>query len=162
MATSTTQSIWRSGGGDTTKTAYAGSMLMAADFYFLPTAAAATKVQKSSTDTANVILPIGVVITEIQVNAAATGGVDPTFDLSFTTYTSGTVGVARLINEGDADAGKQTFTWATGSAGTYLGVAMSATEMVYITGNVGASAATGGSVSGRLFYYVPTNGAYTA
>lgn len=162
MATSTTQAIWRSGGGDTTKTAYAGSMLMVADFYFDPTAAAGNKVQKSSSDTNKVILPIGAVVTEIQVNAAGTGGTNPTFDMGYTLYSTGTASNATLINEGDADAGKQTFTWATSGAAASLGAVMSSSEMVYITGSVGASAATGGSVTGKLFYYVPTNGAYTA
>ena len=163
MATSTTQAIWRSGGGDTTKTAYAGSMLMVADFYFDPTAAAGNKVQKSSSDTTNVILPIGAVITEIQANAAGTGGTNPTFDMGFTLYTSGTASNGALLNEADADVGKQVFTWATATVpGASLGAVMSSSEMVYITGSVGDSAATGGSVSGKLIYYVPTNGAYTA
>ena len=163
MATSTTTSVWRSGGGDTTKTAYAGSMLMAADFYFVPTAAAGNKVQKSSTDTANVILPIGAVITEIQANAAGTGGSSPTFDMGFTLYSSGTTNNASLLNEADADAGKQIFNWATATVpGASLGAVLSTSELVYITGSVGASAATGGSVTGKLFYYVPTSGSYTA
>ena len=163
MATSTTTSVWRSGGGDTTKTAYAGSMLMVADFYFSATGAANTKVQKSSSDTNNVILPVGAIITEIQANAAGTGGSSPTFDMGFTLYSSGTTNNATLLNEADADAGKQVFTWATATVpGANLGAVMSASEMVYITGSVGASAATGGSISGRILYYVPTNGAYTA
>lgn len=163
MAISTTQSIWRSGGGDTTKTAYAGSMLMVANFYLSATQAATVNVQKSSTDTGAVILPAGAVITEIQVNAAGTGGSSPTFDLGYTLYTAGTSTPAGLLNEADADVGKQVITWATATVpGAGLGAVMSATDFVYITGGVGASAATGGSISGRLTYYVPTNGAYTA
>ena len=42
------------------------------------------------------------------------------------------------------------------------GAVMSTSELVYITGRKGASAATGGSISGRITYYVPTSGAYTA
>lgn len=163
MATSTPTSIWRSGGGDSTKTAYAGSMLMVADFYLSATAANGTKVQKSSSNTANVILPIGAVITEIQVNAAGTGGTNPTFDLGYTLYATGTATPEGLLNEADADVGKQVITWATATVpGAALGAAISSTEMVYITGRVGASAATGGSISGKLIYYVPTDGAYTA
>lgn len=162
MPTATTQAIWRSGGGDTTKTAYAGSMLMVADFYFLPTAAANTAVAKSSTNTAPVVLPIGAVVVDIQLNAAATGGSSPTIDMGFSLYTSGTNTAGGLLNETDADAGKQSIDWATATAGTSLGSVMSATEMVKITGSVGASAATGGTVTGKLFYYVPTDGAYTA
>jgi len=59
--------------------------------------------------------------------------------------------------------GKQVITWATATVpGAALGAAMSASEMVYITGRAGASAATNGAISGKLIYYVPTNGAYTA
>ena len=162
MATSTTTSVWRSGGGDTTKTAYAGSMLMVADFYLSATQASGN-VQKSSTDTTAVILPIGAVITEIQANAAGTGGTNPTFDLGFTLYSTGTASPEALLNEADADAGKQVFNWATATVpGASLGAVMSTSELVYITGRKGASAATGGSISGRITYYVPTSGAYTA
>ena len=159
MATSTTTSVWRSGGGDTTKTAYAGSMLMVADFYLSATQVSGN-VQKSSTDTSAVILPIGAVITEIQANAAGTGGTNPTFDLGFTLYSTGTASPEALLNEADADAGKQVFTWATATVpGANLGAVMSTSELVYITGRKGASAATGGSISGRILYYVPTDGA---
>ena len=155
MALSTTQALWRSGGGDQTRTAYCGTPIMAAQFYFDPTAAAGNKVQVSSTNTAKVILPAGAVIVQINANAAGTGGTNPTFDMGFTLYTSGTASNAALLNEADADAGKQVFTWATATVpGASLGAVMSATEMVYITGNVGASAATGGSVSGQILYYV--------
>lgn len=155
MAVSTTQSIWRSGGGDNTRTAYCGTGLMVAQFYFDPTAAAGNKVTISSSSSANVILPAGAVIVQINANAAATGGTNPTFDMGFTLYTSGTATNAGLLNEADADVGKQVFTWATSTVpGASLGAVMSATEMVYITGNVGASAATGGSVSGQILYYV--------
>jgi len=161
--TSTTQAVWRSGGGDQTKTAYAGSMLMGADFYFSATAAANTSIQRSLTDTRTVVLPAGAIIIEIQANAAGTGGSSPTFDMGFSLYTSGTNSAAALLNEADADLGKQVFTWATATVpGASFGAVMSSSEMVIITGSVGASAATGGAVSGRILYYVPTDGAYTA
>lgn len=155
MAVSTTQSIWRSGGGDQTRTAYCGTGLMVAQFYFDPTAAAGNKVQVSSSNTAKVILPAGAVVVQINANAAATGGTTPTFDMGYTLYTSGTSTPAGLLNEADADIGKQVFTWATATVpGAALGGVMSATEMVYITGNVGGSAATGGAISGQILYYV--------
>ena len=162
MASSTTQSVWRSGGGDTTKTAYAGSMEMVADFYFLGTAAVNTAVQKSSTDTAAVVLPIGAIITSIQTNAAVTGGVVPTFDMGFRLFATGTNSPAALINEGLGTTAKADVTWAVATAGASMGAVMSAAEMVTVTGSIGASAGTGGTVSGRILYYVPTNGAYTA
>ncbi len=161
--TSTTTSVWRAGGGDSTKTSYAGSMLMVADFYMDPTDANTTDLQRSASDTRSIILPTGAVVVEIQANAAGTGGSSPTFDMGWIGYTdTSAVDVDGLIAEGDADAGKSVFTWATATAGDDLGVVMSSTQMVKLTGGVGASAATGGAISGRILYYVPTDGAYTA
>jgi hypothetical protein len=163
MASSTTTSIWRSGGGDTTKTTYAGSMLMVADFYFDPTVVNTTRVQKSSADTTAVILPVGAIITNIQFNAAGTGGSTPTIDMGFTLYNTGTATPTGLIDNYAADAGKKQVVWGDSGTGTSLGVAMSATEFVYVTGGANTGdAATGGTVAGRITYYVPTNGSYTA
>jgi len=51
MASRTTfTGIVRSNGGDSKRETYAGSMVMAAQFYFLPTAAQGTDVQVSATD----------------------------------------------------------------------------------------------------------------
>ena len=66
MAVSTTQSIWRSGGGDQTRTAYCGSGLMVAQFYIADiTAANTTKLVVSSTNSSKVILPVNAIITKI-------------------------------------------------------------------------------------------------
>jgi hypothetical protein len=138
-------------------------MLMVADFYMDPTDANTTDLQRSASDTRSIILPTGAVVVEIQANAAGTGGSSPTFDMGWIGYTdTSAVDVDGLIAEGDADAGKSVFTWATATAGDDLGVVMSSTQMVKLTGGVGASAATGGAISGRILYYVPTDGAYTA
>ena len=152
MAVSTTQAIWRSGGGDNTRTAYCGTGLMVAEFYFDATQASGN-VLNASGGTA-VILPAGAVILQINANAAATGGTNPTFDMGFTLYSTGTASPQAILNESDADAGKQVFNWASATAGASLNAIMSATEMVYITGRAGASAATGGNISGEILYYV--------
>lgn len=158
--TSTTMGIPRSYGGDDTRTAYAGSMCMAATFYFDPTAANTTAAQKSSTDTSAVLLPTNAVVFQIQVNAAATGGTNPTFDMGWINNDdSSTFDVDGLIAEGDADAGASVFNYATATAGADLGGTMSTTNLVKITGGVGDSAATGGAVSGIIFYYVSDSGA---
>ena len=162
--TSTTTSVWRSGGGDATKTSYAGSMLMVADFYIDPTDADTTAVQKSSTDTSAVILPIGAVVVEIQANAAGTGGTTPTFDMGWIGYTdTSATDPNGLLAAADAAGGKTVFNWSTGTAGDDLGVVMSSTQMVKITGGATTGdAATGGTITGRIIYYVPTDGAYTS
>lgn len=149
MAVSTTQSIWRSGGGDQTRTAYCGSGMMAAQFH-IPSVAvvSSTNVQVSSSNTAPVILPVGAVVTEILITVDSATGES---DIGFTTYTSGTNTPAGLANDATNTRGVVNLNAAT--AGTSLGVAMSATEMVYITARAGGSAGTG-SVSGTLVYYV--------
>ena len=156
MALSTTQSIWRSGGGDQTRTAYCGSGVMAAQFYFDPTAVNTTTAKVSSASGAPaVILPAGAVIVEIQFNATGTGGSTPTMDMGFTLYTSGTATPTGLIDNYAADAGKKTVVWGDSGTGTSLGGVMSSTEMVYITGGANTGdAPTGGSVVGTILYYV--------
>jgi hypothetical protein len=156
MALSTTQSIWRSGGGDQTRTAYCGSGLMAAQFYINPAAADSTTVKIASGSTVPVVLPAGAVIVEIQANAAGTGGTTPTFDMGWIGYTNTAVSDPNgLLSAADADAGKQVFNFASATAGDDLGVAMSTTQMVTLTGGATTGdAATGGAITGTILYYV--------
>ena len=156
MALSTTQSIWRSGGGDQTRTAYCGTALMVAEFYIDPTDADTTAVQVSSSNTAPVILPIGAVVVQINANAAGTGGTTPTFDMGWIGYTDTTASDPNgLIAAGDADAGKQVFNFASATTGDDMGTTMSTSQMVKITGGATTGdAATGGAITGQILYYV--------
>jgi hypothetical protein len=160
--TSTTTSVWRSGGGDDTKTTYAGSMVMVADFYIDPTDDQDTPVTRSDTDPRTIVLPAGAVITEIQYDAAATGGTTPTFEMGWIGYDDPTVlDVDGLVDTQDAAGGKKVLNWATANVGNDVGVPMSATQRVVLTGGgTTGDKATGGSITGRVIYYVPTNGAY--
>jgi len=152
----------RSNGGDNTRTTYAGSVPMQAQFYFVPTAVAGTDVQVSATDTRKVILPKNAVITGITHSGGATGGTNPTIDIGYTDFDGGTnfVNVDGLINEGDADAGTVVTVWGGDStAGVDLGnVDLPATERIKIVGGQGSSAATGGTITGILHYYVKDDG----
>jgi hypothetical protein len=149
MALSTTQSIWRSGGGDQTRTAYCGSGLMAAQFYIADVSVAtAANVQVSATNTAPVILPAGAVVTEILLTVDDATGES---DLGFTLYTTGTNTPTGLAN--DATNARGAINLNSATAGASLGVAMSATELVYITARAGGSAGTG-DMTGTLIYYV--------
>ena len=156
MALSTTQSIWRSGGGDQTRTAYCGSGLMAAEFYFDPTLVNTSRAKVSSASgAANLILPAGAVITAIQFDATGTGGTTPTMDMGFTLYTTGTATPTGLIDNYAADAGKKQVVWGDSGSGASLGTVMSATELVYITGGANTGdAPTGGAVTGTILYFV--------
>lgn len=149
MALSTTQSIWRSGGGDQTRTAYCGSGVMAATFYIPDVSVTnSTNVQASSTNTAAVILPAGAVVTEILFTVDNATGES---DIGFTTYTSGSNTAAGLANDATNTRGAINLNAAT--AGASLGIPMSTTEMVYITARKGGTPGTG-DMSGVLIYYV--------
>ena len=148
MANRTTfTGIVRSNGGDNKRETYAGSMLMAAQFYFDPTAAQGTDVQVSSTDTRKVVLPENSVITGITFNGDATGGTNPTVDIGTSADDDG------LFNEVDAD-GTGTLKGADGALAVAGGLAADAT----VTGKVGSSAATGGTFTGILTYAMANNG----
>ena len=162
MAVSTTQSIWRSGGGDQTRTAYCGSGLMAARFYISGADAAGTSVKVSSASGAPaVVLPAGAVVTEIQAICAATGGTTPTFDMGFTLYGTSTATNTGLVSAAVATTGKLSINLATATAGANMGTTMSTTSLVTITGGgTSGDAPTGGSITGTILYYVvdPTLG----
>ena len=102
MAVSTTQSIWRSGGGDQTRTAYCGSGVMAASFYIADASVAtATNVTvASAAGSPALILPAGAVVLSVAINDAGGGSVD----LGTRGYTSGTVTGAAIANNLDVSA----------------------------------------------------------
>jgi len=145
MAVSTTQSIWRSGGGDQTRAAYCGSGVMAATFY-IPAAGTAGNVQASSTNTSTVVLPAGAVVTQIIINDTGTGQID----LGFTDGTSPSAN--GLLNDAAVTAIVSVAPGGTG-AGASLGTILSATSNVTVTNAVGGTPGTG-TVGGVILYYV--------
>jgi len=140
MALSTTQSIWRSGGGDTTRTAYCGSGLMAAQFYIANAAATGANVKVSdAAGAADLILPSGATIVSVAINNAGTG----TIDLGTTGYTSGT------------DAGDIALALSAAAGTTSIGSVVTGsatTSMAYVTSSDNSSGA--GTVGGYLIYFV--------
>lgn len=141
MAVSTTQSIWRSGGGDQTRTAYCGSGEMIAQFYIADASVAtATNVTISSASGAPaLILPAGAVVTAVLINDAGAGSVD----LGTRGYTSGTVtGAAIANNLSVASVGSVT-----------AGLTLTAiSDMSYVTVTIDTSGA--GTVGGFIRYFV--------
>ena len=139
MAVSTTQSIWRSGGGDQTRTAYCGSGVMAAQFYIADASVAtATNVTVSNGGPA-LILPAGAVVLSVAINDAGSGSVD----LGTRGYNSGTVTGAAIANN-----------LSVASAGVVTsGLTLTATtEMSYVTVTIDTSGA--GTVGGYITYFV--------
>jgi hypothetical protein len=149
MAVSTTQSIWRSGGGDQSRTAYCGTGLMTAQWYVTNIATQTGNVLNEASGQA-VILPAGAVITAVTTQVASTTA--GTLDFGFTLYTTGTATPAGLVNEQPTTRTATTLATAT-LPGASFSVPMSTTEMVYLTAVTGASAGTG-PCSGTVTYYV--------
>ena len=141
MALSTTQSIWRSGGGDQTRTAYCGSGVMAAQFYIADASTAtSTNVKISSAAGApNLILPAGAVVLSVVITDAGAGSID----LGTTGYTSGTASAAAIANNLSVASLGTVTTGLTNAAST---------EMAYVTSRI--DTAGSGTVGGYITYFV--------
>ena len=154
MALATTQSIWRSGGGDQTRVANCGSMDMYVPFYIANLAATANVVNVSGGSA--LILPANAVVVAVNVTATGTGSID----LGFTpligvgngqTPTLGTnVPQAYLANASTATRVSVTI-GATGG-GASLGNVSNATNLVVVTSK--ANGVASGTVTGSIRYYI--------
>jgi hypothetical protein len=162
MATSTTASVWRSTGGDQTRTAQAGSMVMAAPFYIANTAATANVLNVSGGS--DLILPAGAVVTEVIVSSG--GGGNATANVGFTpiigvgpgqTTTLGTNVPTGFLSAANVSARVTVVTGGTGG-GASLGNVANATNLVVVTNTQGATGAIAGVVSGRIIYHVADSG----
>lgn len=140
MALNTTQAIFRSGGGDQSRTAYCGSMVMTAQFYIEDASVATATDVMVQEDGAELILPQGAVVLSIYI---------PTATASTGTVDIGTVGVS---------SGATSTVIATGlniATGGEVGGDLSGTplaQMSYVT--VKNNTAGTGSVSGYMVYFV--------
>lgn len=165
MTLATTSSVWRSTGGDQTRTAYAGSMVMAAQFYIANTAATSNVVTSSATGAPPLILPAGAVVTEVIVSSG--GGGNATANIGFTpiigvgpgqTTTLGSNVPQAFVAAGNVSA-RTVFTVASATGGASLGNVANATNLVVVTCAQGAANAIAGVVSGDIIYYVADTGA---
>ena len=159
MATSTTVSVWRSNGGDQTRTTAAGSMVMATPFY-IANAAATANVTNISGGQA-LVLPAGAVVTNVIISSTGAN----TIDLGFTplvsvgpgqTTTLGT-NVRTAFLSGGSVASRANLTLGSSGAGASLGNVANATNLVVVTAQGNSSAS--GTVSGLIQYTVYDTGA---
>ena len=143
MAVSTTQSIWRSGGGDQTRQAYCGTPLMIASFYIANGAVAtATNVTVSATNSAPLILPAGAVVTSVIINDPGEAG---TIDLGTIAIGSGTASGASIAN-----ALAVSTTGVVSYPTSLTGTPVAALSNVTVTVDSG----TPGNIGGYLTYFV--------
>jgi hypothetical protein len=156
MALATTSSIWRSTGGDTTRTASAGSMEMVLPFY-IANAAATSNVSIASAATGQaVILPAGAIVVQVSICATGTGAIDLGFTpligvgAGQTTTLGSNVPQAFLANASVATRVSVTV-GATGG-GASLGNVANATNLVVVTTK--ANGVSSGTVTGAIRYYI--------
>ena len=156
MTQATTSSIWRSTGGDQTRTAAAGSMVMSVPFYIANLAATSNVVVSSSLANSAVILPAGAVVTNVSITKTATG----TIDLGFTpligvgpgqTTTLGTKVPQGFLANATTTSRVTVATGGTGG-GASLGNIANTTNLVTVVST--ANTGTTGAVSGILTYFV--------
>lgn len=165
MTLATTSAVWRSTGGDQTRTAAAGSMVMVTPFYIANSSAASANVAVSSTNSSAVILPANAVVTNVIISTGSTGansaanvgftpliGVGPGQTGSLgTNVPAGFLSAANVVSRTNVTLGS------TG-AGASLGNVANATNLVVVTSAIGAAGAVGGPVSGLIQYVVSDAG----
>ena len=110
-------------------------------YYFSFTATAASAAQTDGTG-GSLTMPSGFVPLMVVYTGGATGGTDPTFHLGTATDADA------FLSGADADVGVATVVAGGSTGGVGLGVALAADTVLY--GGVGASAPTGGTVTGRI------------
>ncbi len=159
MTLATTSSVWRSTGGDQTRTAYAGSMVMAAQF--LISNCAATANVTNATGQA-LILPAGAVVTDVSITETGTGNID----LGFTpligvgpgqTTTTGTNVPTAFGIDVDITARINITVGTATVGGASLGNVANATNLVVVT--TAANTSASGNCSGIIRYFVADTGA---
>jgi hypothetical protein len=163
MATATTSAVWRSTGGDQTRTAEAGSMVMAVPFYIANLAATANVLNVSGGN--SLVLPANAVVTEVIISSVGTGRAD----IGFTPLTGGvgpgqTTTLGTNIPQGfvanTSMASRTVFVTGGSGAGASIGNAANATNLVVVTS--AANGTSSGTVSGRIIYHVADAGQQSA
>jgi hypothetical protein len=147
MPLSTTQSIWRSGGGDTTRQAYCGTGVMVAQFYDANVAVAGNAVVASS-QTAQVILPANAVVMSVTITSPITSG---SINVGYTTITGGISNTSFYVNSSAATTNRVIVPGGLGN-GAGLGTVANASVNTVLT--IESSSSGVGSVGGFVTYYV--------
>ena len=158
MTTSTTSAVWRSTGGDSTRTAQAGSMGMYTPFYIANAAVSANVTNVSGGE--SLVLPANAVVTSVSVTTAGTSG---TINMGFTplsgvgpgqTTVLGTNVPTGLLSNAAVSRGVVALGAATGGAS--LGNVANATNLVVVTSASNTSGV--GTVTGLIHYFVYDTG----
>ena len=159
MTQATTSAVWRSTGGDQTRTATAGSMVMAASFYIANLAATANVLNASGGSA--LILPANAVVTDVIISATGTGRADIGFTPLVSVGPGQTTTTGTNVPQGFVAnltmASRVTVSTGGTGGGASLGNVANATNLVVVTS--AANGTSSGTVSGIIRYHVSDNGA---
>jgi len=158
MTTSTTSAVWRSTGGDSTRTAQAGSMGMYTPFYIANAAATANVTNISGGEA--LVLPANAVVTSVSVTTAGTSG---TINMGFTPLSGVGAGQTTALGTNvptgllsNAAVTRGTVALGTTTGGASLGNVANATNLVVVTSASNTSGV--GTVTGLIHYFVYDTG----
>ena len=158
MTTSTTSAVWRSTGGDSTRTAQAGSMGMYTPFYIANAAVSANVTNVSGGE--SLVLPANAVVTSVSVTTAGTSG---TINMGFTPLSGVGPGQTTVLGTNvptgllsNAAVTRGTVTLGTTTGGASLGNVANATNLVVVTSASNTSGV--GTVTGLIHYFVYDTG----
>jgi len=158
MTNATTSAIWRSTGGDQTRTASAGSMQMSVPFY-IANLAATTNVTASTSSNSAVILPANAIVTSVSIVETGTGSIDLGFTPLSGVGPGQTTTLGTKIPQGflaNASTATRVNVQVGGSGGgASLGNVANATNLVVVVST--ANTAASGNASGIITYFVNTN-----
>ena len=158
MTNATTSSVWRSTGGDQTRTASAGSMQMSLPFY-IANLAATTNVTASTTSNSAVILPANAVVTSVSIVETGTGTIDLGFTPLINVGPGQTTTLGTKIPQGflaNASTATRVNVQVGGTGGgASLGNVANATNLTVVVST--ANTAASGNASGIITYFVSTN-----
>ena len=158
MATATTAAVWRSTGGDQTRTAQAGSMVMATPFFIANLAATANVLNVSGGSA--LVLPANAVVTEVIISSVGTGRADigftPLIGVGPGQDTTLGSNVPQALVANTSMATRTVFVTGGSGAGASIGNVANATNLVVITS--AANGTSSGTVSGRIIYHVADAG----
>ena len=158
MTTSTTSAVWRSTGGDSTRTAQAGSMGMYTPFYIANAAVSANVTNVSGGE--SLVLPANAVVTSVSVTTAGTSG---TINMGFTPLSGVGPGQTTVLGTNvptgllsNAAVTRGTVALGTTTGGASLGNVANATNLVVVTSASNTSGV--GTVTGLIHYFVYDTG----
>jgi hypothetical protein len=149
MALSTTQSIWRSGGGDTTRQAYCGTGVMTAGFFDSNVTSSSNAVVALG-QTPIVILPANAVVMSVVITSPITSG---TINVGYTTITGSVSNSSFYVANSTATSARVIAPGSTGAGGG-IGTVANATVNTVLTIESGQGSPGNGTVGGFITYYV--------